>query len=91
MSATGNLRYNSHAMNATTNLAVEFRHNDEPLGRVYDSGAVELVDGVPHGDVRFWVGRQAWRAQVRNTVLVPGNVLAFKRIVSASVSSKPTG
>lgn len=65
-------------------IAVEFRHNDEPLGRVYDSGAVEMIEDVPHGEVRFWVGRRAWRNRLRDEFV-------FRHSASSAGASTPTG
>ena len=78
MPAVGILGYTSPVMNA----AIEYRHNDEPLGRVYDSGAVEVHEDVPHAAARFWMGRRARRAGVCQ-------VLPFKRSVLPAASSTP--
>lgn len=39
----------------TPALAVELRHNDEPVGRVC-GGAVDVYYDVVSGDARFWLG-----------------------------------
>lgn len=44
-------------------IAMELRHNDEPLGRVC-AGAVDIHDDLPHADARFWFGVRAMRSRV---------------------------
>lgn len=69
-------------MNTLRNTAVEFRHNDDALGLVYDSGAVEVHDDILHGEARFWMG---WAAVPGATIprrQSTAIILAFKRSVS---------
>lgn len=44
-------------------LALELRHNDEALGRVF-GGAVDIDLELCHGDARFWAGLRAVRSRV---------------------------
>jgi hypothetical protein len=44
-------------------LALELRHNDEALGRVF-AGAVDVDLEVCNGEARFWAGLRAVRSRV---------------------------
>lgn len=46
-------------------LAMELRHNDEALGRVY-AGAIDIHDDeeVAGAQVRFWMGLRAFRSRI---------------------------
>lgn len=45
-------------MGRAASITVEFRHNEEPLGRIHPDGALELHDDehVCHAEARFWHG-----------------------------------
>jgi hypothetical protein len=70
------------AMQNATNLAMELRHNDEAVGRVY-GGAVDIHDDeeVQHSHARFWHGIRGLRSRIalRRTLLPSpgGNVVAL--------------
>lgn len=44
-------------------LAVELRHNDEPVGCVR-AGAVDVYYDVCQGDARFWLGLRGMASRV---------------------------
>jgi hypothetical protein len=46
-------------------LALELRHNDEAVGRVF-AGAVDIPDDdvVIHAEARFWAGLRGMRSRV---------------------------
>lgn len=49
---------------AAVTLALELRHNDEPLGRVRAGGVVDIDHEVLHADARFWLGLPHIRSRV---------------------------
>lgn len=55
-------------MKSMRTIAVEIRHNDEALGRVYHNGAVEVHDEVPGAEPRFWIGARAWHAGMHSRI-----------------------
>lgn len=51
------------AMEALPTFALELRHNEEVLGRLSASGAVEsLHEELLHAEARFWTGLRGLRA-----------------------------
>jgi hypothetical protein len=66
---------------AAHSLALELRHNDEPLGRVRLGGAVDIELEVLHADARFWLGLPHLRSSVALTrQLLPrprGDIITF--------------
>lgn len=79
MPAIGILRYTRAVMKAQPQNGIEFRHNGEALGRVYESGAVEIHEDLPYAAARFWVGRSAWRRAALSRVALRGEFLPRPR------------